>query len=301
VTSSLLPALLILVWLIAIAAPPFVEAAYRRRHAGHTLFAPRWSVLHLWYALNGILLTLIVLTFGYFVFLGMLAPLLKLSLPRLTKAIAAQDFRDVSALLLFFLPVTVLQNIAFFGVPAGFINVWYGEPLRRIGLPLLPPRRAVVSGLILGVAVLLLSSLTGFGVEKLAEHFRYLPWVARMLDYERTNAVAQMASSLHHSGPLGLILGFFTVAIAAPLGEEMLFRGFALSALARRFGQGWGIVLSALLFAAPHSYSLLGISVIFLMGLILGYVYRTGGSLWTVILIHAVNNGAQILVAYFLP
>ena len=89
------------------------------------------------------------------------------------------------------------------------------------------------------------------------------------------------------------------VGIAAPVGEEMLFRGFAQNVLTRRWGAVVGTIGSALLFAAPHTYSFLGLSVIFAMGIALAYIYRTGGSLWTCIIIHAVNNGLQIIGAYF--
>lgn len=291
-----LPALLLLLALNI--APPIVAGQYRR-DTGKPFLAPRWSVWHLLYVGETVLLLLLVLTAFYFVPLAVLAKPFGVSMPALTKAIAASDFANIPALLWFFLPATILQNVAFFVAPAATIAGFYNVRLRDIGLPALPPRRAVVAGLVLGVVFLLVSGGLGYGLETLARRFEYLPFVEAMLHVEKTNPVAQLAGALRKAGVAGLILGVLAVGVAAPLGEEMLFRGFAQNVLTRRFGAVVGVVGSALLFAAPHTYSLLGLSVIFLMGLGLAHIYRTGGSLWTCIIIHAVNNTVQIVLAYF--
>lgn len=294
-------------WLVLIAALlllvlnllPLLAADGYRRRTGKPFLAPHWSVWHLLYVGEAALLLLLVMTTFYFVPLTVLAKPFHLDMPALTKAITANDFANIPALLWFFLPATILQNVAFFAAPVAAIVGFYSVRLRDIGLPALPPRRAVVAGLILGVVFLLLSSGLGVGLEAVARRFEYLPFVKEMLRVEATNPVAQLAGSLRKAGVAGLILGVLAVGVAAPFGEEMLFRGFAQNVLTRRFGMIIGVVGSALLFAAPHTYSLLGLSVIFLMGLALAHIYRTGGSLWTCIIIHAVNNTVQIVLAYF--
>ncbi|MBC7804978.1 MAG: CPBP family intramembrane metalloprotease [Akkermansiaceae bacterium] len=292
---------LALIAFLALHIVPFALDARNRREYGKPFLAPRWSVWHLLYAVEAILLLLIVMCTFYFIGLGIVAKPLGISFVKLTKAITENNFADPQALTLFFLPATVLQNIASFVVPAAIITGLYGTKLRDIGLPAIPQRRAVIAGLLLGVLFLLTAVGIGTGLEQLAKQFDHVPAVKAMLDYEQANPVAKMTGTLQSAGPAGLFWGLLAVGIAAPIGEEMLFRGFALNSLSRRFGGGWGIVLSALLFAAPHTYSPIGLSVIFLMGLSLGHVYRVSGSLWTVILIHAVNNSAQILFVYFAP
>lgn len=293
--------LLTLLALVALNVVPLVLNAKHLREHGKPLLAPRWGVWQLLYVAEAVLMVLLFLSTFYFVGLSIVAKLLGITLDRVTKSIAENNFGDRQALILFFLPATVIQNIAFFLVPAATVVGFYGTKLREIGLPALPRRRDVIAGLALGVLFLLVSGGIGFGLEQLAKQFDQVPAVKAMLDYEQTNPVAKMTSTLQSAGPAGLFWGLLAVGIAAPFGEEMLFRGFALNVLSRRFGGMWGIVLSALLFAAPHTYSPIGLSVIFLMGLALGYVYRTSGSLWTVIFIHAVNNSAQILYVYFAP
>ena len=293
--------LLAIALLSALNTVPFWYAGQYRRETGKPFFAPRWSVWHLLYVGEAVVFLILVMSAVYLVALTALAKPLGISMKSMMGAITEGNFADISALLWFFLPVTILQDVAFFAVPALAVAELYKTRLRDIGLPPVPPRRAVVAGLVLGVVFLLAASGIGSGLEAVARHFDYLPAVKAMLHTEATNPVAALASGLHKAGVAGLVLGFLAVAVAAPLGEEMLFRGFAQNVLTRRFGVVVGIIGSALLFAAPHTYSLLGLSVVFLMGLALAHIYRTGGSLWTCILIHAVNNGAQILLAYFAP
>ena len=292
-------ALICLLLFAALHIAPFLADSEHRRKHGKPLLAPTWSVWHLLYAGEAILLLLLLMTGVYYVALTAVAYPLGLSVDRITTAISASNFADPVALVWFFLPATVLQNVAFFVVPATVIAGFYGTRLRDIGLPPTPPRRAVVAGLLLGVVFLLASGAIGYALESVAKQFDHVPAIHAMLKYEATNPVAQMATTLRTAGVAGLFWGFLAVAVAAPLGEEMLFRGFAQGVLAKRFGAGAGVVLSALLFAAPHTYSPIGLAVIFMMGIALAHVYRVSGSLWTVIIIHAVNNGAQILFAYF--
>ena len=69
---------------------------------------------------------------------------------------------DPNVLRTLVLPGAVLQNIAFFAVPALFIFAKYGLPLRRIGLPPRPRRRDVLAGITLGLLALL-----AFGIDRL--------------------------------------------------------------------------------------------------------------------------------------
>ena len=289
---------LALLALVVVNLLPLANKENRERQ-GKPFLAPTWSVLHLFFAAEAILALLIALVVGYITTLVVGAAALHLPMRSILTAIQSNDMGNARALVWFYLPATVLQNVAFFAVPTLFVALWYRVPLREIGVTLLPPRRAVIAGIVLGVAFVFLAGGFEWGLSRLAEHFRYVPAVARMLAFEQSNPVAQMVGGLKRAGGAGLFWGLFAVAVAAPIGEEMLFRGFALTVLSRRFGNAWGLVLSAALFAGLHTYSPLGLSVVFLMGLALGHVYRTGGSIWTTIFIHGINNGVQVLLAFY--
>jgi membrane protease YdiL (CAAX protease family) len=81
-----------------------------------------------------------------------------------------------------------------------------------------------------------------------------------------------------------------TVTIAAPLGEELFFRGFAFPALARSWSAPIAMVVSGALFSALHmdAVGFLGLMEI---GILLAALRWSTGSLWAAVLGHAVNNG----------
>jgi len=86
-----------------------------------------------------------------------------------------------------------------------------------------------------------------------------------------------------------------------PLMEELFFRGFLYPVVAKRWGAGWGIFLSALPFALMHmqqyGYSWGILLVIFGVGLVCGIVRAVTGSVAASFLVHVGYNGAQMLLA----
>ena len=100
----------------------------------------------------------------------------------------------------------------------------------------------------------------------------------------------------------------FLLAIIAttlgPLLEELFFRGFFYPVVAKRWGAGWGIFLSALPFALMHmqqyGYAWGILLVIFGVGLVCGIVRAVTGSVAASFLVHVGYNGAQMLIAIFL-
>jgi membrane protease YdiL (CAAX protease family) len=260
-----------------------------RRLRGHATFAPRWSLADVWFGIQGILALLIVTLLPYMLLLIGLKVDLDLS-----------DLGNRVTILAFVLPSTYLQNAFFFGVPAAFINLKYRLRLRDIGLPSLPPKQHVVAGLVLGVTVMLLSAGIEAAIKAVTTHYQHVPWVHALSETDKINPVADMIRALPHLGIVGFILTVLAVGVSAPLGEEMLFRGFAFNALKKRFGLGVGIFISALLFTLPHGYGF-GLIPVFIMGVVFAWVYHNSGSLWVPILMHLTNNTASVVLAYFFP
>jgi len=95
---------------------------------------------------------------------------------------------------------------------------------------------------------------------------------------------------LTSADPLALLLFALTALVLAPLFEETLFRGVLLPVAARRLGSGWGIVLSAAIFALAH-LSLGELMPLFLLGLGLGWLRWRSGRLAASVLMHALWNG----------
>jgi membrane protease YdiL (CAAX protease family) len=99
------------------------------------------------------------------------------------------------------------------------------------------------------------------------------------------------------------LLALLVVGVGAPLSEELLFRGFLLSALARsRLGFWGGAVLSTALWTSLHAgYSAVGIVEVFLIGLFFSWLLWRTGSLRVAIFCHALYNSLIVVVLRYVP
>jgi membrane protease YdiL (CAAX protease family) len=100
--------------------------------------------------------------------------------------------------------------------------------------------------------------------------------------------------------PLLFLLVFPSIAIGAPLAEELIFRGQLFSALSQtRLGVSGTTIVTALLWALLHvSEPWLSIGLIFLMGLAFGWMMYRFGSLWVTIACHSAWNGIYGLIIF---
>ena len=97
------------------------------------------------------------------------------------------------------------------------------------------------------------------------------------------------------------VLIWLAVVVFAPLQEELFFRGFLLVGLRNsRLGAVGAVVITSLFWAGLHvQYNLYLMGLIFVMGLVLGYVRLRTKSLWSPLLVHAANNlVAMLLMTY---
>jgi len=105
-----------------------------------------------------------------------------------------------------------------------------------------------------------------------------------------------------------LALGVFTVAILAPLTEEVYFRGILLGWMRRHWGIAWAIGLSSLAFGLMHlkwmtpggTSGMVATAELVAMGILLALVAVRTGSLWASVLTHGVNNLCAALAAVLL-
>jgi uncharacterized protein len=96
-----------------------------------------------------------------------------------------------------------------------------------------------------------------------------------------------------------LLLFFLTAAVAAPLFEEFLFRGFLLPSLTRYVPVWAAICLSGLLFGVAH-LSLSEIVPLTTLGIILGTVYVRTKNLLAPMLLHSLWNSTTLVSLYIL-
>jgi membrane protease YdiL (CAAX protease family) len=98
---------------------------------------------------------------------------------------------------------------------------------------------------------------------------------------------------------IALLLFFFTATIAAPLFEEILFRGFLLSSLTRYFPMWGAIALSSLIFAIAH-LSLSEVLPLATLGMVLGFVYVRSRNLFSSMFLHGLWNSGTLLSLFIL-
>ncbi len=91
--------------------------------------------------------------------------------------------------------------------------------------------------------------------------------------------------------------GFLTIAIAAPLLEEFIFRGVLLKSLLNNYTPKKAIIWSAILFGIAHMNPWQFIPA-FLIGLLIGWIYWKTQSIWPGILIHFINNTFSFTIGY---
>jgi membrane protease YdiL (CAAX protease family) len=88
---------------------------------------------------------------------------------------------------------------------------------------------------------------------------------------------------------IGLLVGFFFIAVAAPFLEELLFRGFVYRVFVKTMAPWVGSLLTAILFALAHM-QLATFFPLLILGLLLNYSYKKTGSVWTPVALHSLNN-----------
>ncbi|MEA5565732.1 type II CAAX prenyl endopeptidase Rce1 family protein [Anabaena sp. UHCC 0399] len=112
-----------------------------------------------------------------------------------------------------------------------------------------------------------------------------------------SNPLLQLALESQDFVALGIF--YVTAAIAAPLFEEVLFRGFLLPSLTKYLPVWGSILASGLLFAIAH-LSLSEVLPLTALGIVLGVVYTRSRNLLAPILLHSLWNSGTLISLFLL-
>jgi len=140
-----------------------------------------------------------------------------------------------------------------------------------------------------GLAILLVAAAMAF-------NFVYATYIIPGVDMQAD--MAKILASIQRT-PLNLVTMFLALTVAAPVVEELLFRGFLQNALTK-YVPIWGaILLSSFLFALVHlqPYAIPGLMS---LSIAFGYLYYRTGSLRTNIILHMANNVFALWVSQVL-
>lgn len=151
------------------------------------------------------------------------------------------------------------------------------SPTRDFFLVLPSPQVALFSAL-LAVATILPTS--------------FLAELSLRLTPANPEVVAFMQENLPTT-PGGMALAFLAVVLAAPLAEEMIFRGLLHRHAAGMWGPLGATVVSSLVFGIVHGeawilFGLIGV------GVVLAFVFEATGSIIACWITHAVHNGISL-------
>jgi uncharacterized protein len=100
-------------------------------------------------------------------------------------------------------------------------------------------------------------------------------------------------------GAFGTIAAGLLIVVAAPIAEEIFFRGFIFGGLRRRLAFPGAAVLSGLIFGVFHFTGADSIGVVpqlALLGFALAWLYEETGSIYPPIAVHAVNNALAFAI-----
>ncbi|MGI0487665.1 type II CAAX prenyl endopeptidase Rce1 family protein [Pantanalinema rosaneae CENA516] len=100
--------------------------------------------------------------------------------------------------------------------------------------------------------------------------------------------------ALENKDSVALTIFFITASVAAPIFEELLFRGFLLPSLTRYFPMWGAIALSSVIFAVAH-LNLSEVLPLMTLGMVLGFVYVRSRNLLSSMLLHGIWNSGTLV------
>lgn len=140
--------------------------------------------------------------------------------------------------------------------------------------------------LTVGIAAILIGAGLGF-------NWAYSEYVVPNIEVQAE--LRRLFAAIPDTVPNSVLL-FVTIAVVAPLLEEILFRGLLQNALSKRLPVWAAIALSALIFGAMHM-DFYAMPPLVLMGAIFGVIYHLTGSLRVTIVLHMINNAAALALS----
>lgn len=184
-------------------------------------------------------------------------------------------------------PAVMAANIAFQFVLAGMMVAlvcWRVNVVTWLGLrwPNWVWVALIAPGAVLSMWLL-------FGVLQLSG---YMKWMESLGVETVQNTVKLLQES---KDPMLIGLMVIAAVIAAPICEEIVFRGYLYPVMKRFVGMWPATICSAFIFAAAHG-NLTALLPLFVFGGLLVVIYEKTGSLWAPIAVHFCFNGATVVL-----
>lgn len=201
------------------------------------------------------------------------------------------------------LPIAIIWSLVGLSV---FLIVGSVAQVLQLGWGLWFSELALFGGVaVMGWQLLGLSSRAAFGMQRFEPKafgigvafglVNYLAWAVPLMALATAifpKSIVEMFDSsqiFDRHSPVDLAVVLLGVSIAAPLGEELFFRGVMQRGLEPVLGIPRAIVVTAVIFSAFH-FDPVGFMARFELGVLFGLLVWKSGSLWPAIGAHAANN-----------
>jgi uncharacterized protein len=170
-------------------------------------------------------------------------------------------------------------GVALFAVPVLWVRLLHHQPLSALGLSSRRPSRDLLAGAGAGLALFLITVIV------------VAPAVYALITLFTGDRVTPPSQPILPDSPSGgqIALGAVAAIVAAPVAEEVFFRGFLFGALRRRFRFRTAGAISGAVFGVFHVIPLL-IPLMIFVGVGLAYIYERRGSLFASIAAHSTFN-----------
>lgn len=197
--------------------------------------------------------------------------------------------------------VQIIQSIGTFIIPS-IIGVWlfYGDSFRACfgrGRLTAPVVLIAVMVIVISAPLINWASFVNQNIPFPAS-FNYIKqWMAQ----KEQSAMEMTRTFLTFETASDFLVNAFIMAILPAIGEEWLFRGMIQPLTARITKKmSSAIIITAILFSAMH-FQFLTFFPRMILGIVLGYLYFYGKSLWLPIIAHFCNNFMALMAyAYYL-
>lgn len=185
-----------------------------------------------------------------------------------------------------------VSQLGIFLIPSAlFAYAVHPRPLQYLGVR--KPQRSIHWIIVAVLALAAIPTVSG-----IAMLFDMIP-LSEGLEASKVKFEAQQKALLNITTPGEFITAMLTVALIAPIGEELLFRGIMMRFAAKKMIGSifWPIALTAVLFGSMHG-NVVGLPSLIISGMLLGYIYYLTGSLVLSMFAHAIVNGSQAAIIY---
>ena len=208
-----------------------------------------------------------------------------------TGAFESDDLRSIAL-------VSLLGQSSSVLIAAGAIAIRPELIPSSTGLGLIRVKGCLRTGALAFLVIFPITLLIGAGAQQLGE------LVASLTGADPPNAIAHTTlramSDPSNAGTLGWWAMLLAVVIGAPIAEEVIYRGFIQTSLARMTrSHTFAILATTGLFVIVHVgavtwFALLPLAALSVM---MGLAYARTGVLWVPIVVHALFNGANVSMA----